>query len=114
MAARTISDDEYDALSDDFGDIDFDNVPALSAPPVLQISYSVRNSPAPEEQLRDDGSDEYGFDDDLDTNTLDALDALEQSLAGPSSSQAVGVQGHLPVICVSNNVAVPQRALRII
>ncbi|KZV77576.1 hypothetical protein PENSPDRAFT_679125 [Peniophora sp. CONT] len=89
MASRIASDDEYDALSDDFGDIDLDNVPALSAPTVPPSSLPVQDSSVPEDTSEEDGSSEYGFDDDLDMNTLDALDALEQSLAGPSSSQAV-------------------------
>ena len=102
MTTRTGSDDEYDALSDDFGDIDFDNVPALSAQPAPPSSLPVQASSAPGEPSRDDASSEYSFDDDLDTTTLAALDAFEQTLTASNLNRTVGAQNRFPIIYVAH------------
>ena len=84
MPTGSMPEDEYDAIPDDFGDIDFDRVPALSVttPPTPSSSFPAPTSPMPGRLPQDDGSSEYGFDDDLDPNTLEALDAFEQTLVG--------------------------------
>ena len=59
--------------------------------PVIPGSHPIQAIPPAGDRLREESSSEYGFDDDLDPDTLNALDALEQTMTESSSSQIDGM-----------------------
>ncbi|KDQ54770.1 hypothetical protein JAAARDRAFT_181348, partial [Jaapia argillacea MUCL 33604] len=91
--------DEFDNLSDVFEDVDWSTIPALNGEPQAQTALPTQDvsvagevvptiPPVRAASAGADSSSNYSFDDDIDTNFLAEVDALERQAASTSTTTA--------------------------